>query len=189
MPGQRGFTLIELLIVVAIIGILAAIAVPNFLNAQIRARIAHVEADLKTLANAMEMYKMENNAYPIDAPNKTPYGLYMMTTPVPYLSTIPIDIFVKKAYVNPGTGEDVGPFYEMGTDTPYNNDQRVVYGAWAIQSAGPDGDDDTYPLTEWPFTTKFWDYDTSNGLLSSGDIFRLGGNYSHGTFIRNGRKN
>ena len=56
---QKGFTLIELLIVVAIIGILAAIAVPNFLNAQLRAKIAGTQSDLRTFIVAMQQYHLE----------------------------------------------------------------------------------------------------------------------------------
>ncbi len=62
--GSNGFTLIELLIVVAIIGILAAIAVPNFLNAQVRAKVSRVFADLRSLGNAIEMYTIDNNTQP-----------------------------------------------------------------------------------------------------------------------------
>ena len=76
---RKGFTLIELLIVVAIIGILAAIAVPNFLNAQIRAKVSKVQADFRSLATAIESYRLE-------------FGNYMPTrnggrTPVPDIST------------------------------------------------------------------------------------------------------
>jgi prepilin-type N-terminal cleavage/methylation domain-containing protein len=60
----KGFTLIELLIVVAIIAILAAIAVPNFLEAQTRAKVSRVRSDLRTLATAMESYYVDCGAYP-----------------------------------------------------------------------------------------------------------------------------
>ncbi len=60
----QGFTLIELLIVVAIIAILAAIAVPNFLEAQVRSKVSRVKNDHRTLATAIESYKVDNNVYP-----------------------------------------------------------------------------------------------------------------------------
>ena len=58
---KTGFTLIELLIVVAIIGILAAIAVPNFMNAQIRAKISRALADLRGIRTALESYAVDYN--------------------------------------------------------------------------------------------------------------------------------
>jgi len=60
----KGFTLIELLIVVAIIAILAAIAVPNFLEAQTRSKVTRVKADQRTIATALESYYIDNNTYP-----------------------------------------------------------------------------------------------------------------------------
>lgn len=61
----RGFTLIELLIVVAIIAILAAIAVPNFLEAQTRAKVAKGVADMRTLATAIESYRIDITPTPL----------------------------------------------------------------------------------------------------------------------------
>ena len=62
--SKSGFTLIELLIVVAIIAILAAIAVPNFLEAQTRSKVSRAKADLRTMATAIESYTVDHNKPP-----------------------------------------------------------------------------------------------------------------------------
>ena len=64
--NEKAFTLIELLIVVAIIGILAAIAVPNFLNAQTRAKLARCISDMKTALTSIEQLRLDTGYLPID---------------------------------------------------------------------------------------------------------------------------
>ncbi len=92
-PSQSAFTLIELLIVVAIIGILAAIAVPNFLNAQIRAKVANMQATHKTLHTAMMMYYGDFNTFHAHSHKPTQHN--PLTSPIAYLTMWPLDIFQK----------------------------------------------------------------------------------------------
>ena len=68
MRKDRGFTLIELLIVVAIIGIIAAIAIPNLLNAIDRGKQKRTMADMRSVGTAVESYAVDNNRYPVRGP-------------------------------------------------------------------------------------------------------------------------
>jgi prepilin-type N-terminal cleavage/methylation domain-containing protein len=86
MKKRFGFTLIELLIVVAIIAILAAIAVPNFLEAQVRGKFARAVSDMRTLATGVEAYAVDNNHYPPNNAANFWSTPWQVTTPVSYLT-------------------------------------------------------------------------------------------------------
>lgn len=102
----KAFTLIELLIVVAIIAILAAIAVPNFLEAQTRAKVSRVMADMRSHATALEAYRVDNNRYPF--PDDIQGGILRasdartffetkmpvrLTTPIAYITSLTSDVY------------------------------------------------------------------------------------------------
>lgn len=104
---SHAFTLIELLIVVAVIAILAAIAVPNFLEAQTRAKVSRAMADLNTYQKAIESYAVDHRVYPrmtwgddpfydlyegSGSPLQPIWGTlgYWVTTPVAYVAQFDI---------------------------------------------------------------------------------------------------
>ncbi|RJP28518.1 MAG: prepilin-type N-terminal cleavage/methylation domain-containing protein [Candidatus Omnitrophota bacterium] len=181
MNKKNAFTLIELLIVVAIIGILAAIAVPNFLNAQTRAKVARVVSDLKAITQAMEMYYIDHNSYINESESyislngiKTPApdaGLYFLLTPVSYMTSIPTDPFENKYIEASGTtGVDM---YEVAVAPANPDPQKKFYN---INSRGPDQDEDMGARSDLQFGTTIITYLASNGLYSNGDIYLFGGN-------------
>ena len=189
---KKGFTLIELLIVVAIIGILAAIAVPNFLNAQIRAKIAKVESDIKAISTGLEMYKLDNNSYPgdhdLDNFMNLENGLFRLTTPISYLATLPTDPFVEQKLGSTfGFGDSNAyaaggrPDYEMGSGA--DNAPPYRRQAYSLMSYGPDHIDDNSSHDPFPFGTDMDRYDGTNGLTSRGNIFRFGGDWMSGCII------
>ena len=83
--NSKGFTLIELLIVVAIIGIIAAIAIPNLLNAIDRGKQKRTMADMRSIGTAVESYAVDNNTYPVATDATTLKGL---VEPI-YIKTMP----------------------------------------------------------------------------------------------------
>lgn len=166
------FTLIELLIVVAIIGILAAIAVPNFLNAQVKARLARVAADHGAVVTAMEQYFVEHNSYPPSSHSANQNtGLRFLTTPVSYLHQVLPDPFAKKYIKTRENQYDL--VYEFNSAS-WNSSANNMY---LVESLGPDGFDD-YNSTFYPsHHPDFEFYDITNGISSKGDILRAGGVY------------
>jgi len=182
---DRAFTLIELLIVVAIIGVLAAIAVPNFLNAQIRAKVARTMSDIRSMATALEMYNTDKGTYPEGRATWAIFGLDQLTAPVAYMSSIPVDPFapadgksaaggygwfpeVLPNYVylwardpndplNPAISRDY--LFRKGVMRDPTAAPPTIFHYYQIRAMGPNGQGD-YSLA----------YDSSNGLVSAGDI-------------------
>jgi prepilin-type N-terminal cleavage/methylation domain-containing protein len=184
-----GFTLIELLIVVAIIAILAAIAVPNFLEAQARAKLSRAQADLKTVYTASTTYQLDNGkVFPDNNDADTPpenrgktFRDEKIDPDVKFVNNAegtfatfytfcawkPLTTPV--AYMNSVPKDPFSKVMPLGFDTfepqPYNVEYTVFF------SAGPDATDGDWYRDTSP-TGKSIPYDATNGTKSRGDIWR-----------------
>ena len=200
--SRRGFTLIELLIVVAILAILSAIAVPNFLEAQTRAKTSRARADHRTLATAIEAYRVDHNGYPSAESNGTVKWLRWISSPVAYIGRVDMDDpftgpsaiknspdsnlsystyryygFNEQGFVNADTftGEIIPVYTPPGTMKVYFY-VLFSHGPDRVRSKGSNGKtflDEANLL----HPTKFIEliYDPTNGTVSNGEILRTGG--------------
>lgn len=150
---KKAFTLIELLIVVAIIAILAAIAVPNFLSAQVRAKVSRAKADMRTITNALEQYTLEWNRPLMDRPEweeaigqpitgvSDKFEYSKLTCPVPYISSIPPDPFTTVAAQTPLGNQRTRAYYGYKVPIKGNSkahDACIAQGfTWVLYSFGP----------------------------------------------------
>ena len=198
---NRAFTLIELLIVVAIIAILAAIAVPNFLEAQTRSKISRVKADMRSIATAVESYRVDANHYP------PPYGVFVfgrdslsvLSTPVAYITTSKlIDPFalqntnISKVALTYEAMNGMNQIIEQSPRPPFSVSPTDPAGSpttwWWVASRGPTrqfagfGANPTpsiqQALVESDQHPDVWMslvYDSTNGTISTGNIYRAGG--------------
>jgi prepilin-type N-terminal cleavage/methylation domain-containing protein len=165
---NKGFTLIELLIVVAIIAILAAIAVPNFLEAQVRAKVSRQLSNLRTTSVALESYQVDNNTYPLctyQTAFNPPVSLTGperwkvwpgfqgsaggLTTPVAYIASADalVDIFrLPLNFTKPLANQIMylpSAFYRRPYAPSFSSEANYApqvnrYGLWVLRSAGPD---------------------------------------------------
>ncbi len=184
------FTLIELLIMVAVIGVLAAVAVPNFVNAHMRALVTRAVVDMKSCAMAIEHYEIDHSKYPfynnpLDEVSAilgavVTYLPVNLTTPVSYMAQLPHDPFPAGYLSGSQMAAAAKPYkYIHGYDQVYKNQQFIgahvqihfenSLGAkrpvlWQVWSLGPDRIVAHDGIA----------YDLSNGLMSYGDISRFG---------------
>jgi len=198
---RKGFTLIELLIVVAIIAILAAIAVPNFLEAQTRSKVSRGLADMRSVATAVEAYKVDYNQYPMDyqfyqwGPGSTSDQfanccLGRLTTPVAFMTSLPFNVFRYEK----GAWDGDPRWYGFKSDIRWReivlpgvmaNPNAELNKHWVLVSVGPDqtSNNGSYAMfgqdvlnSVGPFAGGGQGclYDPTNGTVSPGDIARTG---------------
>ncbi len=207
MVPKRGFTLIELLIVVAIIAILAAIAIPNFLDAQVRSKYARCLTEMRTITLALEAYMTDHNHYiparvcplgPIEYPTtgssgKASHRFLVLTTPIAYITTIPKDGF---NLISASTDPNYPRFYD--TYDYWDDHGSIPQGrgatsgaVWRLAGVGPDQMAAfggawvgvTFTVNGMPVNEVGVDYDPTNGTVSYGDVVRVGAPSNFGTAI------
>ncbi len=194
--NHKGFTLIELLIVIAIILILIAIALPNFLEAQLRARVVRTEADMRSIGIAMNAYYLDFGQYPPDhdpdVKSINENGLFQLTSPIQYLTSVPQDIFNQRSSGLSIVGEEYGfETSSTGFSPLIAHFQRAILGihAFVITSHGPNVTDDMSCNNDWPFcelnpcpNDGWTTYSPTNGTKSRGELILAGGEHRHGSY-------
>ena len=139
---QRGFTLIEIMVVVVIIGLLAAVIVPQVVDKVDQARVAKAKQDITSLETALTMYRLDNSKYPT-----TDQGLSALTTqptdpnirhwrPGGYIKRISKDPWGNDyVYVYPGTHGQEYDLYSLGADNqPGGEGTDADVGNWNAET-------------------------------------------------------
>lgn len=182
----RGLTLIELIIASTILALLAAIALPNFLEAQTRAKVVRVKNDLRLIDTALVAYFVDNQGFPPPASNGHGARLFRLSTPIAYYDDPKHPepfrdhgLFTDPPYGYHGRNDQVNIFWNNdGQPGNFNGPAIVMW--YVLRSSGPDNDRDgggASALNSQNSRDQFvsFIYDPTNGTFSRGDIWRAGG--------------
>lgn len=193
--SRNAFTLIELLIVIAIILILIAIALPNFLEAQMRANVTKAASEIRTLSTALESYQIDWNGrypYPADevghypSPGADPWFdqtvPVVLSTPVAYLTDAKIrDSFNQVEDIVPHYHYSTREFAVLQNEEPLFDEYVFTVvrsfrtsAQYFLLSHGPNLDHDPPSDTENPDWRNGMQYSPTNGTKSKGDIIYFG---------------
>ncbi len=142
MRAKSGFTLVEILIVVVILGILAAIVIPQFTDASTDAKVSSMKSDLQTARSQIELYKIQHNDV---LPGQGTGGATFVQSMTGYTD---VDGTVKAA---PGAGV-YGPYLQKIPTNPWNGFDTVREGGAAA-----------------PANTEGWRFDTTTGEFQADD--------------------
>jgi general secretion pathway protein G len=134
--AERGFTLIELMVVVVIIGVLAALIVPNVLDRTDDARVTAARTDVNNLVQALKLYKLDNQRYPaadqgLEALVRKPATGTIPPNWKPYLDKLPADPWGRPyQYVNPGVKGEIDVFSYGADGQAGGEGKNADIGSW-----------------------------------------------------------
>lgn len=133
---RQGFTLIELMVVLVIIGVLAALIVPNVLDRADDARVTAARTDVNNLMQALKLYRLDNQRYPTTEQGLQALVTRPTTAPTPpnwrpYLDKLPQDPWGRPyQYLNPGTNAEIDVL-SLGADAqPGGEGKNADVGSW-----------------------------------------------------------